>query len=90
MKQLIYATLIVFLAAACGKKTTDKKTELAELKKQQVEISQKIAALEAETGTKDSVKETRSRCIALGHDFSVGSDSEAWVQKTSVCRVDGK
>lgn len=57
MKHIIYATLIVFLATACGGKK-DKATELAELKKQQADIETKIAKLESETGKKDSVRVT--------------------------------
>ena len=53
MKKIIFICSAVFLAS-CGGKSTDKKTELEELKKQRVEINSKIAALEAEVGTKAS------------------------------------
>ncbi|MDB5013841.1 MAG: efflux transporter periplasmic adaptor subunit [Daejeonella sp.] len=49
MKKLVYLIVIVFLAS-CGGKATDKKTELADLKKQRSEIDSKIAKLEEETG----------------------------------------
>ncbi len=55
MKQLIAATALFFLVS-CATKTTDKQTELADLKKQQAEISQKIIVLEAETGKKATVR----------------------------------
>ncbi len=56
MKKLIYLTAILSLAAACTNKPKDKATELAELKKQQADLSSKIAKLQAEVGAKDSVK----------------------------------
>ncbi|MDB5120902.1 MAG: efflux transporter periplasmic adaptor subunit [Sphingobacteriales bacterium] len=49
MKKLVYLIVIVFIAS-CGGKATDKKTELADLKKQRSEIDTKIAKLEVETG----------------------------------------
>jgi len=49
MKKLVYLIVIVFIAS-CGGKTTDKKTELADLKKQRSKIDTKIAKLEAEVG----------------------------------------
>lgn len=49
MKNLIF--IGIFFLAACGGKTTDKKTELETLKKERVAINSKIAALEAEVGT---------------------------------------
>ncbi|RZL30905.1 MAG: efflux RND transporter periplasmic adaptor subunit, partial [Pedobacter sp.] len=59
---------VVLLLAACGKKTTDKKTELAELKKQRTELDVKISKLETEVGTKDSgsVKEVTAVEITSG------------------------
>jgi len=57
MKKLVYITAILSLAAACsGNKPKDKATELADLKKQQADISSKIGKLESEIGKKDSVK----------------------------------
>lgn len=49
MKTLVYLTAIVFLAS-CGGKATDKKTELADLKKQRSELDSKISKLETEVG----------------------------------------
>src|SRR3954463_12250418 len=57
MKKLIIIPAILLLAA-CSNKPKDKKTELAELKKQQAELSDKIAKLQAETTNPDSVKTT--------------------------------
>lgn len=58
MKKLLIIPAILFLAA-CSNKPKDKTAELAELKKQQAEITDKIAKLEAETTNKDSVKTTQ-------------------------------
>jgi membrane fusion protein (multidrug efflux system) len=58
MKKLLYITAILSLAAACTNKPKDKATELADLKKQQAEIGDKISKLETEVGKKDSVKST--------------------------------
>ncbi|MCC8408106.1 efflux RND transporter periplasmic adaptor subunit [Mucilaginibacter sp. UR6-1] len=54
MKNLIYIAALMFLASCGGKK--DKKAELADLKKQQGELNQKIAKLQAEVGGTDSAK----------------------------------
>ncbi len=54
MKKLLYIPAILFFAA-CTQKPTDKKTQLADLKKQQADLSSKIAALQAQVGT-DSTK----------------------------------
>jgi len=56
MKKLLYITAVLALATACNNKPKDKATELADLKKQQADISSKIATLEAQVGKKDSVK----------------------------------
>ena len=53
MKRILFIATIAFLAACSQPK--DKKTELADLKKQRTELDSKIAKLEAEVGTKDSV-----------------------------------
>ncbi len=56
MKKLVYATIILFLAA-CGGEPKDKKAQLEKLKKEQADINSKVASLEAELGAgkKDSV-----------------------------------
>jgi len=54
MKKIIYIPALLLLAA-CSK-PKDKKAELAELKKQQSELNDKITKLQAEIGTTDSVK----------------------------------
>ncbi len=59
MKNLLLIAAVVFLAA-CSGKSTDKKTELEELKKQRVEINSKIAALEAEVGTAKTAEDIKS------------------------------
>jgi membrane fusion protein (multidrug efflux system) len=55
MKKSVYIPFLVLLAA-CSSKPKDKAAELDELKKQQVELNGKIAELQAQVGTKDSVK----------------------------------
>ncbi len=54
MKKTLYIPALLLLAACSQQK--DKKTELAELKKQQAELNEKIAKLQAEVGSTDSVK----------------------------------
>jgi len=54
MKKIIYIPALLLLAACSQPK--DKKSELAELKKQQAELNNKIAKLQSEIGTTDSVK----------------------------------
>lgn len=58
MKKLLYIPAILLLAACGNNKPKDKKAELADLKKQQAEISSKITKLQAELGTQDSTKST--------------------------------
>jgi membrane fusion protein (multidrug efflux system) len=57
MKKLLYIPVLVLLAA-CSGKPKDKKTELADLKKQQADLNTKITKLQAEVGTTDSAKTT--------------------------------
>lgn len=64
MKNLIYAAILVFFAS-CGNKPKDKNAELADLKKQQADLSQKITKLETETGKKDSVRITDVTALAV-------------------------
>lgn len=52
MKQFAFIAILALLAA-CSK-STDKKTELVELKKQRSELDNKIATLEAQLGSKDT------------------------------------
>ncbi len=54
MKPILYVSALIFLASCGNNKPKDKQAELAELKKQQSEISQKITDLEAQIGKKDS------------------------------------
>src|ERR1700761_9457896 len=65
MKKLMYIPVILFLAACGGNKPKDKKTELADLKKQQAEISAKIAKLQTEVGSTDSSKTTDVGVVTL-------------------------
>ncbi|RCH55213.1 efflux RND transporter periplasmic adaptor subunit [Mucilaginibacter hurinus] len=55
MKNLVYIAAMLFLAA-CSSEPKDKKAQLADLKKQQGELSDKIAKLQAEIGPTDSAQ----------------------------------
>jgi membrane fusion protein (multidrug efflux system) len=70
MKKLLIIPAILFLAA-CSNKPQDKTAELAELKKQQAELTDKIAKLESETTNKDLVKTTEvGVVVAKAGDFT--------------------
>lgn len=56
MKKLLYIPAILLLAACSQPK--DKKTELADLKKQAADLNAKITKLQGEVGSTDSVKST--------------------------------
>src|SRR5882757_3558755 len=64
MKKILYIPALILLAA-CSNKPKDKKTELAELKKQQADLSSKITKLQAEVGTTDSAKTTDVSSVVL-------------------------
>ncbi|HEX7366826.1 MAG TPA: efflux RND transporter periplasmic adaptor subunit [Pelobium sp.] len=51
MKKILFASMILFLAA-CGNNPKDKKAQLEKLKKEQADINKKVAELEAEIGSK--------------------------------------
>ncbi|WP_419802607.1 efflux RND transporter periplasmic adaptor subunit [Mucilaginibacter sp.] len=57
MKKILYIAPMLFLAA-CSQKPKDKKTELADLQKQQANINAKIDKLKAATGSSDSTQST--------------------------------
>ncbi|SFH35821.1 efflux RND transporter periplasmic adaptor subunit [Pedobacter insulae] len=63
MRRILLISTIAFLAACSQPK--DKKTELADLKKQRTELDSKIAALETEVGTKDSVETKEVSVLTL-------------------------
>ena len=50
MKRILFIASVVFLGACTGN-STDKKAELAKLKKERTELDAKIAKLESEAGT---------------------------------------
>lgn len=58
MKKLIYLSTALAFLAACSPKPKDKKAELADLKKQQAELTDKIAKLQDQVGGGDSTKVT--------------------------------
>ena len=64
MKKLSYIAALLVLAA-CTNAPKDKTAQLADLKKQQSDINAKVAKLEAEVGTKDSVKSTEVNVITV-------------------------
>ncbi|SDD29654.1 RND family efflux transporter, MFP subunit [Mucilaginibacter pineti] len=64
MKKILYIPALIFLAA-CSNKPKDKKTELADLQKQQADINAKVTKLQAEVGTSDSGKTTDVATVAL-------------------------
>jgi len=64
MKKILYIPALLLLAA-CSNKPKDKKAELADLKKQQADLSVKIAALQAEVGSGDSTKAADVSAITL-------------------------
>jgi len=66
MKKILYIpAALVLLVAACTSKPKDKKTELADLQKQQAEINAKVVKLQAEVGGADSGKTTDVSVVAI-------------------------
>ncbi|QHS57177.1 efflux RND transporter periplasmic adaptor subunit [Mucilaginibacter sp. 14171R-50] len=65
MKKLIYIPALLLLAA-CSNKPKDKKAELADLQKQQSEINNKIAKLQAEIGTPEVITEVNVAEVKTG------------------------
>lgn len=68
MKQILTITLTLIIGlSACNKdsQSGDKKTQLAELKKQQVDLNTKIAALEKELNASDTTKKVKSYFIQV-------------------------
>ncbi|RYE25654.1 MAG: efflux RND transporter periplasmic adaptor subunit, partial [Sphingobacteriaceae bacterium] len=55
MKKILYIPAMLFLAA-CSNQPKDKKTELADLQKQQADINSKITKLQAEVGTTNATE----------------------------------
>ena len=62
MKKLIFIYSALFLVS-CGSKTTDKKTELENLKKERVTLNSRITALESEVGNTSAAQEARNVSI---------------------------
>lgn len=63
MKKLSIIMIATVLAVACNQQPSDKKTQLAELKKQKTEIDAKIAALEKEAGVKNDSTDNRVKLV---------------------------
>lgn len=64
MKKIFYISTLMVLAA-CSPKPKDKKTELADLQKQQAALNDKITKLQAEVGGQDSSKTTDVGAVEL-------------------------
>jgi membrane fusion protein (multidrug efflux system) len=64
MKKIFYIPALLFLAA-CSNKPKSPKDQLADLKKQQADISAQITALQAKVGNTDSTKATDVSAIIL-------------------------
>jgi membrane fusion protein (multidrug efflux system) len=64
MKKIFLLSTMVVLAA-CTSKPKDAKTQLTDLKQQQADISSKIAALEAKSGSQDSTKSTDVSAVTI-------------------------
>lgn len=62
MKELIFICSAIFLVS-CGSKTTDKKTQLENLKKERVTLNSRITALESEVGITSAAPEARNVSI---------------------------
>ncbi|MBM3404466.1 MAG: efflux RND transporter periplasmic adaptor subunit [Bacteroidetes bacterium] len=54
MKKILILSILVAIAASCGNQPDDKKSRLAELKKEQEKISAEIKKIEKELGTKNA------------------------------------
>ena len=66
MKKVIPFILAAVVIVSCSKSgSTDKKSELDNLKKQQAELKDKISALEAELASKDSSKDEKGKMVAV-------------------------
>ena len=66
MKKIISLFLVAVIAVSCSKSgSTDKKSELDKLKKQQAELKEKIAKLEAELSITDSSKINKGKMVAV-------------------------
>ena len=65
MKKIFSLILITVAVAACGKKEAgDRATQLADLRKQQTDLTTKIAALEKELGKSDTTKKEKIKFIS--------------------------
>jgi RND family efflux transporter MFP subunit len=65
MKKIVFIAFILIITA-CGKKdSTDKKTELEKLKKEQSGLKEKIAKLEAELAAGDSTRADKIKIVSV-------------------------
>ncbi|MCX6274241.1 MAG: efflux RND transporter periplasmic adaptor subunit [Bacteroidetes bacterium] len=66
MKKIIALFLVASVVISCGKSgSTDKKSELENLKKQQAELKEKINKLESEIALTDTSKDEKGKMIAV-------------------------
>jgi RND family efflux transporter MFP subunit len=66
MKKILTIMLVAAVAVSCSKSgSTDKKSELENLKKQQAELKEKIAKLETELAVNDSAATDKGKLVAV-------------------------
>src|SRR5688572_23175313 len=66
MKKILSFLLVASVIASCSESgSTDKKSELANLKKQQAELKERIAKLESELSLTDSTSADKGKLIAV-------------------------
>jgi membrane fusion protein, multidrug efflux system len=65
MKKIYSIALVILTLTACNKPAPDKKTLLADLKKQQSELNTKVSALEKELGKSDTTKKVKMNYIQI-------------------------
>lgn len=66
MKKIISLFLVTAVIVSCSKSgSTDKKSELENLKKQQAELKEKISKLESELALTDSAKDAKGKMVAV-------------------------
>jgi membrane fusion protein, multidrug efflux system len=65
MKKIYSIALVILTLTACKQEAPDKKTLLADLKKQQAELNSKVSTLEKELGKSDTTKKVKMNYIQI-------------------------
>jgi membrane fusion protein, multidrug efflux system len=65
MKKIYSIALVILTLTACKQEAPDKKTLLADLKKQQAELNGKVSSLEKELGKSDTTKKVKMNYIQI-------------------------